>query len=139
MKCFTVGFSPTYRHGSVAVGWVGSSREDKVCPRMLLGRITKGDYDLAVWEYKKAKAIALPSHGHCRMYEIMKEKEVAAIVKNKEEPKWKAPEDGWIKLNVDGAYDISNENDGIVVLELQGIVARTVYKHHICNFCVDPL
>ncbi|OMO88728.1 hypothetical protein COLO4_20104 [Corchorus olitorius] len=61
--------------------------------------------------------------GHCRMYEVMEEKEVAAVVKNKEEPKWKAPEDGWINLNVDGAYDISNQNAGI------GVVARNSCKN----------
>ncbi|OMO58741.1 hypothetical protein CCACVL1_25376 [Corchorus capsularis] len=44
-------------------------------------------------------------------------------VKNKEEPKWKAPEDGWINLNVDGAYDISNQNAGI------GVVARNSCKN----------
>lgn len=31
-------------------------------PSTICGSISKGEYDLAVREYKKAKSIALPSH-----------------------------------------------------------------------------
>lgn len=37
-------------------------------PSTIRGSISKGEYDLAVREYKKAKSIALPSHVYKNLY-----------------------------------------------------------------------
>ncbi|OMO78337.1 hypothetical protein COLO4_24777 [Corchorus olitorius] len=56
--------------------------------------------------------------GIAECVKLLEEKEVAAMVTTKDEPKWIALEEGWMKFIVDGAYDISNQCAGI------GIVAR---------------
>ncbi|OMO52400.1 hypothetical protein COLO4_37225 [Corchorus olitorius] len=60
-------------------------------------------------------------------FKVWEESQQQPTHKNIQEPRWEAPEEGWVKINVDGAFDENTKEAGI------GLVVRDAYGQMIAG------